>query len=141
MIQPLVIKGGLLILRIPLAFLIYNSCRKIVEYLSLPDILRSEKSDALRKLPLRHLLKPLIVGPGHGDIHVIVPGNKTVMAHGPQERPRIQDVFQLVFPADTVNFLQHDKTFAVYLGQVKCFISHHLPPLQVPLTLLPLQPQ
>ena len=88
-----------------LAFIIGHPGNKIIKGLPAVIFVGLHKRHALRQLPPRHLFEHFIIGPGKDHVHIVVPGDKAAVADGPQERPRVQGIFDLIFPADPVDLL------------------------------------
>ena len=60
----------------------------------------------LRQFLRRYLQKPVIIGSQHGDVQIVVPGNKPLMPHRPQGRAGKEDIGNIVDTADPVKLRQ-----------------------------------
>ncbi len=56
---------------------------------------------------IKYLLKHIVIWPRHGNIDVIIPGNKSTMPDRPDQRPIIQNVTQLILFTDLNDLTKH----------------------------------
>ena len=61
------------------------------------------KEHGLRQFLLRNLQKALVVFSWHGNVTVIIPGDKAFVANRPQKRPRFEPVRDVVFYTNPMN--------------------------------------
>ena len=67
--------------------------------------IRLHKGHALRQLSPGYLGKHLVIRPCKYHIHIIIPWDKALMAHGSEESPGVQRIFDLIFSTDPIDFL------------------------------------
>ena len=72
-----------------------------------PVRIRRLEKIRLRQFLRSHFLEPLIIGPHHHQIHIIVPRHETPVTHRPQKRPPRGEITQMVFLTDALQFRQH----------------------------------
>ena len=63
------------------------------------------------------------VGQRHGDVNVVVPGDKAAVAHGPEQGAAVEPVRDVVAPADGVNFAQYVQLFQLAAAQVALHVG------------------
>ncbi len=89
-----------------LAVQIQDPWGEIVKCLSPCQLVRFQKLHVFWQFLPDHFRESFIVLPGKGHIRVVIPGNKPLMPHRPQESPGIYHVGDLVFSAYPVDLFE-----------------------------------